>query len=226
MTKAKDHEDIPEIPEDATPEKIEALNGIIEEIKTNNAQIDLDNAKLERMKQKIRIQPRNNDEVDSNNEIALVKLNNYREEGQTSHLPLTSQKTTSAPMKMDSTVNANSPVPAEGEADAEAETQFQPDKIPLKIPLVRPDSCESGSCIVYHSEAQYQVRKYLIDQARKTFKELEKAVTNDLLAHSYQRTKMLEERFEETLVRNQGFGRGHMFADNNVKIVFKTFLKE
>jgi hypothetical protein len=79
---------------------------------------------------------------------------------------------------------------------------------------------------VYHSEAQYQVRRYLIEQARKTFKELEKAVTNDLLAHSYQRTKLLEERFEEQLVRNQGFGRGHMFADNNVKIVFKTFLKD
>lgn len=79
---------------------------------------------------------------------------------------------------------------------------------------------------MYHSEAQYQVRRYLIEQARKTFKELEKAVTNDLLAHSFQRSKMLEERFEEMLVRTQGYGRGHMFADNNVKIVFKTFLKE
>jgi hypothetical protein len=83
--------------------------------------------------------------------------------------------------------------------------------------LVRPDACPDGPCIVYHSEAQYQVRKYLIEQARKCFKELEKAVnTNQLLAHSYQRTKMLEERFEEILVRNQGFGRGHMFSDNNI----------
>jgi len=50
VTKPKEHEEIPEIPEDATPEKIEALNGIIEEIKANNIQIDIENAKLEKMK--------------------------------------------------------------------------------------------------------------------------------------------------------------------------------
>lgn len=36
VTKAKEHEALQEIPADAPPEKIEALNGINEEIKANN----------------------------------------------------------------------------------------------------------------------------------------------------------------------------------------------
>lgn len=103
---------------------------------------------------------------------------------------------------------------------------FSVEKIPLKVPLVNPNSCEGGPVIVYHSEAQYQLRKHLIEQARKTFKELEKAQTNDLLNHSYQVTKVLEEKFEEDLIKNQGYGKGHLYSDNNCKIIFKTFLKE
>jgi hypothetical protein len=49
------------------------------------------------------------------------------------------------------------------EGEAPAELQFQPDKIPVKVPLVRPDACAEGTCIVFHSEAQYQVRRYLIE---------------------------------------------------------------
>lgn len=54
---------------------------------------------------------------------------------------------------------------------------------------------------VYHSEAPYSVRKVLIEQAKKSFKELEKAETNALLTHSHQRTKMLDERFEEMFLK-------------------------
>jgi hypothetical protein len=58
VTKPKEHEEIPEIPADAPPEKVEALNSVIEEIRANNMQIDIDNAKLEKMKLKISIVPR------------------------------------------------------------------------------------------------------------------------------------------------------------------------
>lgn len=38
---------------------------------------------------------------------------------------------------------------------------------------------------VYHSEAAYGVRKYLIESAKKHFTELEKAETSAILSHSY-----------------------------------------
>lgn len=43
--------------------------------------------------------------------------------------------------------------------------------------------------IVYHSEAQYAVRKLIIETARKHFKELEKLNLNAVLAHTAQKSK-------------------------------------
>lgn len=63
------------------------------------------------------------------------------------------------------------------------EVQFVPEKVPAKIPLVLPNKGELKT-IVYHNEAQYSLRKALIEQAKKNFKELEKAEVNQLLAHS------------------------------------------
>lgn len=80
VTKVKEHEEIPEVPSDAPPEKVDALNSVIEEIRANNLQIDIDNNKLEKMKHKISITPRSSEGVEFNNEVALVKLNNYRDE--------------------------------------------------------------------------------------------------------------------------------------------------
>lgn len=80
VTKIKDHEEFPEVPADAPPEKVEAIYSVIEEIKANNLQIDIDNAKLEKMKHKISIVPRSVDEAEQNTEVALVKLNNYRDD--------------------------------------------------------------------------------------------------------------------------------------------------
>jgi len=48
------------------------------------------------------------------------------------------------------------------------------------------------------------VRKVLLEQAKKNFKEVEKAEANfvtSLINHSSQRTKMLEERFEEMFIK-------------------------
>jgi hypothetical protein len=38
---------------------------------------------------------------------------------------------------------------------------------------------------VYHSEASYAVRKFLIEAGKKHFVELEKAETSAILSHSY-----------------------------------------
>lgn len=126
-------------------------------MKANNIQIDIDNAKLEKMKAKISIVPRSMEGVELNNEVALVKLNNYREEGQPANAAPALSTKNSSPMKSESAPNAqaltNNSAAPEGEGEEQAELQFQPDKIPLKIPLVKPDACTEGTCIVYHSEA-------------------------------------------------------------------------
>lgn len=50
-------------------------------------------------------------------------------------------------------IQNSNPTAPDGEDEEHAELQFHPDKIPLKAPLVRPDACQEGPCIVYHSEA-------------------------------------------------------------------------
>ena len=80
--------------------------------------------------------------------------------------------------------------------------------------------------MVYHAEGVYSLRRVLIDQAKKTIKELEKCDMNQILIHSAQRTKMLDDRFEEMMIRNQGYGRGCQFSDQNMRITYKTFLND
>ena len=75
-------------------------------------------------------------------------------------------------------------------------------------------------------EAQYQVRRLIIDVAKRHFKELEKLNMNAVLGHTAQKSKQLEERFEDYLVRMLGFGRGCQVVDRNYKITWKTFLQE
>jgi len=43
--------------------------------------------------------------------------------------------------------------------------------------------------IVYHAEAQYAVRRLIIDIARRHFKELEKLNMNAVLGHTAQKSK-------------------------------------
>ena len=65
-----------------------------------------------------------------------------------------------------------------------------------------------------------------MEAARKQFKELEKAEINQLLLHSNQRSTMLETKFEEKFIKQHNYERGCMYTDPNIKIVFKTFLKD
>jgi len=91
------------------------------------------------------------------------------------------------------------------------EEVFNFEKIPVKIPKVKPINPDGIQIAAYHSEAPYNVRKVLLEHAKKNFKELEKAEANfvtSLINHSSQRTKMLEERFEEMFIKTQGYGRG------------------
>lgn len=92
------------------------------------------------------------------------------------------------PVKSARTDGSNPEGQVEGMLEVDA---FNPEKLSTKIPLVRPTtSGETPVTIIpFHSEAPYFFRKHLIEQAKKTFKELEKADTNNLLIHSHQRAK-------------------------------------
>lgn len=52
------------------------------------------------------------------------------------------------------------------------------------------------------------MRRLIIDVAKRHFKELEKLNMNAVLGHTAQKSRQLEERLEEYLVRMLGFGRG------------------
>jgi len=149
---------------------------------------------------------------DEEAEKALLKLNNHRDAAE--QAILSARTGNSAP--------DGAPVDIQDEA-------FNFEKIPTKIPKVKTINPDGIQIAAYHSEAPYNVRKVLLEHAKKTFKELEKAEANfvsSLINHSSQRTKMLEERFEEMFIKTQGYGRGCQHTDFNTRITFKTFLNE
>lgn len=144
-------------------------------------------------------------------EQALVKLCNYREPAPEG-----------APAA--DAAAAEGEQPAE-EAEAPEET-FRPEAIPLKIPMAKCKTETGISVAMYHSEAAYSVRRYLIEHAKKQFPELEKAETNAILTHSHHHHyKQVEERFEDEFLKKYGYNKGGQFSDQNVRITFKTFLE-
>lgn len=79
--------------------------------------------------------------------------------------------------------------------------------------MVDPNPNEEVKMIVYHSEAQYAIRQKIIEVAKKYWKELEKLNLNAVLAHTHQKSKQLDERFEDHIIRSLKFGRGEQKSD-------------
>jgi len=75
-------------------------------------------------------------------------------------------------------------------------------------------------------EALYYLRRVIIEVAKRHFKELDKLNMNAVLAHTAQKSKQLDERFEDFMVRNHGFGRGCQVQERNYRITWKTFLQD
>lgn len=156
---------------------------------------------------------------DPSDESAFIKLNNIREED-----PAASQPAAEAAPE-----NGAPPEGAEAPASPPPASHFDPEKVPVKIPLVKTKvevpgtklhgikkDEESFKVAVYHSEASYAVRKFLIDSAKKHFVELEKAETSAILSHSYNhRYKQIEDLFEEEFIKSQSYNRGEQFQDQN-----------
>jgi len=216
---AHEPEELPIVPEDADEEQKAAFEEEEVKIKERNVMVEAENKKIEQIKTRVQIAVRPKDT--NKEEMAFIKLNNRREEE-------ANGTATPVPPPMSSSRTGNSKLEDERTPtpiNADDDVVFQPEKIPKKVPLVKPVQGEINT-IVYHSEAPYSVRRFLIEQAKKNFKELEKAELNALLSHSHRSSKMLEERIEENLIKTQGFNRGCMFQDQNSRILFKTFLKE
>ena len=78
----------------------------------------------------------------------------------------------------------------ESEQQSEHSDAFSIDEIPNKVLLVDPRSADGEiNLIAYHAEAQYSVRRLIIDVAKRHFKELEKLNLNAVLAHTAQKSK-------------------------------------
>jgi len=66
----------------------------------------------------------------------------------------------------------------------------------------------------------------VIDVAKRHFKELEKLNMNAVLAHTAQKSRQLDERFEDHIIRSLKYGRGQQHNDRNMKVTFNTFLQK
>jgi hypothetical protein len=74
-------------------------------------------------------------------------------------------------------------------------------------------------------EAPFAVRKVLIEVAKRHFVLLDKMNMDAVLGHTAQKTRQLDERFEDHIVRHLKFGRGQQYQDRNMKITWNTFLQ-
>jgi hypothetical protein len=205
---------IPSVPEDADDEKKDEINEQIEDFKKKNDEIEKQNAKIARMKKKVAIKylP-DGTGYEEEGEKALLKLNNHRDAAAEAAI-----------------LSARTGGGTDGATEEAIEDTFQFEKIPVKIPKIKPNTNSEGILLAaYHSEASFNVRKVLLEHAKKSIKEVEKSEANfvsSLINHSSQRTRMLEERFEEMFLNSQNYGKGCQHTDINSRITFKTFLKE
>jgi len=81
--------------------------------------------------------------------------------------------------------------------------------------------------ITYHAEAAFALRKHIIERARVHWaKDLKEISVNEVLSHTAKKAKVAEGMFEDQLSMDHGFNQGEMFNDTNIRIIYKTFLKQ
>lgn len=152
--------DLQEVPEAPAEGEEGDFEDKVAEIKETNANAEAENAKFAKIQTKIQIKVRLEDDYREESEKALVKLNNWRE---------------TMINEAGQVVVAGIETPVEGQDPVEAD-EFNIEKIPTKILITSTKIGESGNVVaLFHPEAAYSVRKVLMEAARRTFKELEKA---------------------------------------------------
>lgn len=103
---------------------------------------------------------------------------------------------------------------------------FEIEKLAQKMIMLRQqhESFE-GRAIVQHNEAVYMVRKHILEKAKTFFKEVKDVNINHVLGLSSHKQRQIDNAFEEQCIREMGFERGEQYEDQNMRIIFKTFLK-
>ena len=201
----------------------------IEEATKMNQDIDRFNEDLQKLQSKVKVVIRpNQTEI---TEVGLMRLHNQRDQ-QLNESSINASQDQIRPSlggeqkasARDGSVSPDGNNP--GDTSIISLENFSLEDLPLKAILVDPKATEDTHLIVYHSEAQYHLRKIIIDVAKRHFKELDKLNLNAVLGHTAQKTRQMEERFEEHLIRTQGFGKGCQVVDKNMRITWKTFLQE
>ena len=93
--------------------------------------------------------------------------------------------------------------------------------------MLRPEhEAFEGNCMVQHSEAVYMVRKQLLDKAKNHWKDTKDVPHNHVLGMTSLKQKQLDAKFEEQCIKELGYELGEQFEDQNMRVTFKTFLKQ
>lgn len=115
-------------------------------------------------------------------------------------------------------------------AEAEpVEKVFNFAEISNKIIMATPTNPEplDINLIVCHSEAAFALRKHIIERARVAWaKELKDISVNDVLSHTAKKAGTAMQMFEDQLASDHGFNLGESYNDTNIRIIYKTFLKQ
>ena len=94
--------------------------------------------------------------------------------------------------------------------------------------MLRPQNAEhEGTLMVQHSEAVFWVRRHIIEKAKNYWKEQAKDLnTNLAVGLTALKQKNLDAAFERKCIEHYGYELGEQFDDLNMRVTFKTFLKQ
>lgn len=165
------------------------------------------------------------DPCDYNNwgEKMYVKVQNYKEpEGS---LPVEDKPLDKKAQMLKEAEKAKLAAQA-AETDPNAEPPFEIEKFSNKIMVI---PCLNGvaPAFVHHTDASHFIRKAIVERAAKVWsKDLKEMHLNQILGHCAGKSKALEEKMMEYVEQKLEWGSGQCFEDQNIKIIFNTFLKE
>lgn len=113
------------------------------------------------------------------------------------------------------------------EMDPNQEPPFEIERISHKIMVI---PCMSNAAqipvFVHHTDASHFIRRAIVERAAKVWaKDLKEMHLNQILGHCAQKGKALEDKMMEFVDQRLEWGSGQSYEDQNIKIIFNTFLK-
>lgn len=172
-------------------------------------------------------------------EKCLVRIQNFRDPPQLDGLTenLAANQSTISKDHHKSMMSAAQPID-EGSIDKHSETSsqknnkiidsFEIEKIPQKVICLRPTNVDifEGTLMVQHNEAVFQVRKQILEKAKNFWKDALALNINQTLGLSALKQKAIDTLFEKNCIDKLGYQLGEQYEDQNMRVTFKTFLKQ